>query len=151
MLHRQFKIPAAAFWCAIAAVFCAVPGHGGANLLRAHIVGMRSSDGKVHCTLFNSEAFPDDDSKAVKDLVVPIKDQSAECDFEGLAPGEYAIVIFHDENGNGDFDKNFLGIPKEGYAFSNNVKPKISKPTFGQSKFDYKGGEQTVTIEMIYW
>ncbi len=151
MLHRQFEIFAAALLCATGALFGAVSAHGAGNVLRAHIIGLRSSNGKVHCTLFNSDAVPDDDSKAVKDLIVPIKDHSAECDFDGLAPGEYAIVTFHDENDNGEFDKNFLGIPKEGFAFSDNVRPKLSKPSFDQCKFDYKGGEQTVTIEMIYW
>lgn len=150
MFDRQLKILAAAL-CAIAAMLWPMPGQSAADVLRAQIVGLRSSNGKVHCTLFNSDAFPDDDSKAVKDLIVPIKGSSAECDFDGLAPGEYAIVTFHDENNNGEFDKNFLGIPKEGFAFSNNVRPKLSKPTWDQGKFDYKGGEQTVTIEMIYW
>lgn len=151
MLYRHCKIPAAVMVCAIAAALYAAPGASAANVLRAQITGLRSSNGKIHCTLFNSDAFPDDDSKALKDIVVPINDKSAECDFEGIPPGQYAIVTFHDENGNGKFDENFLGIPKEGFAFSNNVRPRLSKPNFGQCKFDYKDGDQTVTIKMIYW
>ncbi len=41
--------------------------------------------------------------------------------FENLAPGEYGISVVHDENENGDLDKNFVGIPKEGFAFGNNA------------------------------
>ena len=55
-----------------------------------------------------------------------IKDASATIDFDGLAPGKYAMVCYHDENGNGKFDENALGMPKEGYCFSNNIKPRFS-------------------------
>jgi len=39
-----------------------------------------------------------------------------------LDPGKYAIILFHDENGNGKLDKNALGVPTEPYGFSNNVQ-----------------------------
>ena len=49
--------------------------------------------------------------------------------------GEYAISLFVDSNGNKKIDKNFLGIPKEQYGFSNNVMGRMSAPTFDQAKF----------------
>jgi len=49
--------------------------------------------------------------------------------------GEYAIALYHDENNNGKCDRNFFGIPKEGFAFSNNVKPFLSAPSFKSCKF----------------
>ena len=53
--------------------------------------------------------------------------------------GEYAVTLFVDFNGNKKLDKNFLGIPKEQYGFSNNVMGKMSPPTFDQAKFVIKG------------
>ena len=54
----------------------------------------------------------------------------------GMIPhGEYAISLFVDSNGNKKIDKNFLGIPKEQYGFSNNVMGRMSAPTFDQAKF----------------
>ena len=47
---------------------------------------------------------------------------SAICQFNDIPPGTYAIAVFHDENANGKLDKNFLGIPCEGYGASNNVR-----------------------------
>ena len=41
--------------------------------------------------------------------------------FENLKPGKYAVSVLHDANKNKDLDKNKLGIPKEGFGFSNNV------------------------------
>ena len=52
-----------------------------------------------------------------------------------LHHGEYAITLFVDFNGNKEMDKNFLGIPKEPYGFSNNVIGKMSAPPFDQAKF----------------
>ena len=126
-------------------------GNGAEDVLRVHIVGLRNSNGKVHCTLFNSpQAFPEDDSKALKDTEAPIKDGSAWCNFQAIPAGKYAIVSYHDENDNGKFDENVIGMPEEGYAFSNNVKPTFSAPSFDECAFDYKGGQQWLTITMMY-
>src|SRR5690625_2249513 len=43
---------------------------------------------------------------------------------KGLPPGDYALLIYHDENRNGELDQNFVGIPREPIALSNNYLPK---------------------------
>jgi uncharacterized protein (DUF2141 family) len=122
-----------------------------AGVLHVRVANLRNSTGQVICTLFNSPAaFPSDSSKAVGQIAAPIKDDAAVCSFGGLAPGKYALVVFHDENGNGKFDRNWLGLPKEGYAFSNNVRPVFSPPSFKAAAFDYAGGDQWLTITMRY-
>jgi uncharacterized protein (DUF2141 family) len=124
---------------------------GGTDVLHVHVVGLRSSNGKVGCTLYNSpETFPGDASKAFRDVDASISDRRATCNFSNIPPGVYALVVIHDENGNGKFDRNFLGIPKEGYAFSNNVRPRFAPPSFKAASFAYKGGEQSLTITMRY-
>ena len=123
----------------------------GASVLHVDVVNLRNSTGQVICTLFNSPmAFPTDSTKALRQIAVPIKDNAAVCSFSGLAPGKYALVAFHDENSNGKFDRNWLGLPKEGYAFSNNVRPVFSPPSFKAAAFDYGGGDQWLTLVMRY-
>ncbi len=56
-----------------------------------------------------------------------------------IPDGEYAIAFFIDANGNKKLDKNFLGIPKEQYGFSNNAMGTLSAPTFKQAKFMVAG------------
>ena len=56
-----------------------------------------------------------------------------------LPNGEYAISLFVDFNGNKKIDKNFFGIPREQYGFSNNVMGRMSAPTFDQAKFMVTG------------
>jgi uncharacterized protein (DUF2141 family) len=119
--------------------------------LRVRVAGLRDSKGQVICTLYDSpEAFPSDSNRAVGHATVAIRDRSAECDFAGIAPGKYALVAFHDENGNGEFDRNWFGMPKEGYTFSNNVRPVFAPPSFKAAAFDYTGGELWLTVAMHY-
>lgn len=51
-----------------------------------------------------------------------------------VEPGEYAALVYHDVNVNRVFDKNFLGVPKEPYAFSRGFK-KLRRPEFEECKF----------------
>ena len=52
-----------------------------------------------------------------------------------IPDGNYAIAFFIDVNGNKKLDKNFLGIPKEQFGFSNNAMGKLSAPSFEQAMF----------------
>jgi uncharacterized protein (DUF2141 family) len=68
--------------------------------------------------------------------------------FENLPAGEYAISILHDANQNGKMDTNWIGIPKEGYGFSNDVIGTLGPPSFDKAKFTLS--EKTVIITMKY-
>jgi outer membrane protein len=57
-----------------------------------------------------------------------------------IAAGAYAVMLHFDENGNGVFDKNFIGIPTEPIAFSNNYEPK-GPPTWNLARFSIAEGE----------
>ncbi len=55
--------------------------------------------------------------------------------FEGLQPGTYAVRLMHDENDNGKLDRNLVGMPTEGYGFSNN--PRVMRAaTFEEASFE---------------
>ena len=57
--------------------------------------------------------------------------------FENLPDGEYAIKMYQDENDNNKMDFNMMGIPKEGYGFSNNVGM-FGAPEYTEAKFSVK-------------
>lgn len=122
------------------------------EVLHVQIDGFRSDQGSARCSLFNDpQAFPRNGKKALKLAQQPvIKNGYAVVDFTGLAPGKFAAVCYHDENNNGKFDMSALGLPEEGYAFSNNIKPTFSAPGFDECAFDYKGGEQSISTTLIY-
>lgn len=70
-------------------------------------------------------------------------------EFKNLDQGKYAICLFHDENNNKVCDKNFLGIPTEAYAFSNNIRPRFSVPTFEECS-TYLDKNKTISIKIVY-
>jgi uncharacterized protein (DUF2141 family) len=69
--------------------------------------------------------------------------------FKDLEPGKYAVVVYHDVNQNKICDKNFFGVPTEGYAFSNNVRPNLSVPSFEDCSFKFQQ-DRNVSIKMVY-
>lgn len=68
--------------------------------------------------------------------------------FEGLEEGIYAVSIFQDENDNGKLDTNFIGIPSEPYAFSNDAKGMFGPPDFKDCQFELKKGEREIVITL---
>jgi uncharacterized protein (DUF2141 family) len=121
------------------------------NLLSVQVVGLRNDHGQVCCTLFPpSSLFPAGHDPAQRTAWAPITDRMATCEFHGLAPGVYAVVVFHDENSDGIFNRNWLGMPKEGYGFSNDAPARWRAPKFDEASFPYAGGEATIRISIRY-
>ena len=119
--------------------------------IKVDVVGLRSADGDVKCALFSgAEGFPADSSKATETTSGPIHDGTAECDFDRLPVGEYGISVYHDENSNGQLDRNFVGIPKEGVGASNDAAGTFGPPPFDHARFTYSGGIKVVTIHIRY-
>jgi uncharacterized protein (DUF2141 family) len=117
--------------------------------LTARVTGLRSDRGQIGCMLFASaDGFPREPSKAVERVFVPIAGGAGTCRF-AARPGSYAIIAMHDENGNGTMDRNFLGIPKEGFGASRGAHGAFG-PKFADARFDYAGGAQTVAITIRY-
>ena len=83
-----------------------------------------------------------------KNVILQVQDSILEYTFKDLPKGEYAIAVFHDKNSDGKCNRNLLGIPKEGYGFSNNIKPKLSVPSFKKTKFSLENSK-TITINLI--
>ncbi|HEV8515302.1 MAG TPA: DUF2141 domain-containing protein [Cyclobacteriaceae bacterium] len=70
--------------------------------------------------------------------------------FENIPVGKYAISVFQDSNLNGELDKNMIGIPKEGFGFSNDAMGMFGPPNFEKASFDWKG-EQVVSLTLKYY
>ena len=79
-----------------------------------------------------------------------IEHEQAVCTFAGIAPGDYAVSAYHDENANGKLDRNLVGMPKEGIGASNDASGTMGSPKFKDARFTYKGGQQTLTIHLKY-
>lgn len=111
---------------------------------------LRSNAGIVHIALYNApEKFPDSDGM-ISEINVPAEKPSIQWTFKNLKSGQYAIATYHDENGNDEFDQGFLGIPLEGYAFSNNATVFFGPPDFTEAAFTVSEINNQQTIIMDY-
>ncbi len=87
--------------------------------------------------------------KAVFKQKVKINNQAfANLVFTNIPFGDYAISLYFDENENGKLDKNFLGIPKESYGFSNNIYHATKATSFEEAKFNLKQNNQIIAIKL---
>tara|TARA_B100000989_G_scaffold247525_2_gene194852 strand:- start:1901 stop:2326 length:426 start_codon:yes stop_codon:yes gene_type:complete len=111
----------------------------GKKVLTSEIIffvkNITDNSGFIHVALYNDPMmFPKGDGK-----LLGFKKKTSNVLKEGilikdLEMGRYAIAIFHDENNNDKFD-TFLGIPKEKFGFSNNVKVFLGPPKFSEASF----------------
>ena len=121
------------------------------STLSVRVDGVRNDRGVVLVSLYDrAEGFPRDRGAVLLTQRVAASEGSVYADFGELLWGEYAIAVLHEENDSGDMDSNFIGLPKEGYGFSNNVKPKLKAPSFDDTKFRVDAGETEIVLEMRY-
>jgi len=102
----------------------------------ANITNIRSDKGVCRACLFNNAlSFTGLGGEPYECVIVPVKERTAQVVFDNVAVGNYALFVFHDVNNNNKIDKNFLGIPIEGYGASNNKLPFAAAPKFRENEF----------------
>ena len=100
--------------------------------------------GKLFVALYNTEeSFLKETSTGT---IVEVVNGRATAIFENLKYGTYAVSSFYDKNDNGKLDTNFLGIPKEPTAMSNNAKGKLGPPKFKDAKFNISSTKNSIKI-----
>ncbi len=106
-----------------------------------------AAGGDVGCALFaGPKGFPLDASSAT--AIWQPAQSAMTCRFEGLAPGVYAVAVSHDLNSNRKTDRNFVGMPKEAWGVSNNVRPSMRAPRFEEAAVRIAGGPVEIGIEV---
>jgi uncharacterized protein (DUF2141 family) len=125
-------------------------GQGQASVI-VTFTGFRNDDGMLLAEIYNrSDGFPQHSERALAKASSPIHGGHAHIAFDNLRPGEYAVVAFHDENGNYELDKNWMGIPTEGIAVSNDAPHLMGPPKFEDARFPVPEGGRTLTLQMQY-
>ncbi len=108
------------------------------NVLGAH------DNGEIGCGLFDMpNGFP---STPTLKVLVPAS-KSTTCLFENITPGNYAVSVMNDLNGNGELDKNILGVPKEPWGVSNNIRPALRAPDFKEALISLEE-DTTITVRI---
>jgi uncharacterized protein (DUF2141 family) len=107
------------------------------------ITELKNDKGVIMLQLF------DENEKVIGQEKGEIKDNKCIITFRDLKPGKYAVRYFHDEDLSGVMETNMLGIPKEGYGFSNNAAGPFGPKPFKEWLFDLEKNK-SITIETRY-
>ena len=112
---------------------------------------LRSNEGEVAVTVYPSDPkrFLAPRGKLLRVRVKADAPMTQAC-FYLPRPDAYAVTVYHDANANRDFDRNAVGLPVEGFAFSNDAPSKVGVPTFQDARFMAKPGDTVLRVRMRY-
>ena len=113
-----------------------------AQELKVVVKNVKNEDGMVRLALYNSEDHHM--KKEFKAIEVKSKNGETVAIFMNVDPGIYTISVIHDANDNKELDSNFIGIPKEGFGFSNDAMGSFGPPDFKMASFEHKVGKEVV-------
>ena len=102
--------------------------------LAIDVSGIPKAVGNIRASLFTRDNWLNDGLQ-IATVVVPATGANMTLNFPDLPPGTYAIALIHDADGDGDMTYSLLGLPSEGFGFSNNVVPVLSAPSFDSAAF----------------
>ncbi len=100
--------------------------------------------------LFDDEKTFLKEEGRIQEIRVKSKNLEATANFTNLETGTYAVAIYHDENDNGEMDTNMLGIPTEGYGFSNEAQGFMGPPKFKDAAFTLEAPKRKITVKVQY-
>ena len=101
-------------------------------ILTIEISSLENNNGEVLLEL------SDEQEKKIGGYEVSIVENKCIIIIENLKPGKYAFKYFHDEDKNKELNTNWIGIPNEGYGFSNNAEGTFGPPSFDEMVFEIK-------------
>jgi uncharacterized protein (DUF2141 family) len=129
-------------------IFILIPVLGIAqNELTVDVDGVKSSSGNINIAVYNkAEGFLKFESVFLSDSAHAIAGQTR-VKIANLPNGEYALAVFHDQNGNNILDTNWLGIPKEPIGFSNARMKTFGPPSFKECSFRLSS-DQAIRISL---
>ena len=108
--------------------------------LEMEINNLQSNNGPLYIRILDENENP---------VIVgtsPVINYSARISFDSISPGKYAIQFFHDENENQKMDFSLIGIPKEKFGSSNNVKPILGPPKFEKMLFNLTDNKKVIMV-----
>src|SRR6478736_7035639 len=117
------------------------------SAIEVTITNIKEVKGSMRVALgSNPEKFPD---TPLKGQVIKITDKTMKVVFENVPAGTYAVSVIHDENENEKLDTGFMGIPKEGFGFSNDAMGTFGPPKFKEASF-IAPATKSVSITLKY-
>jgi uncharacterized protein (DUF2141 family) len=134
---------------ALAAETCAGTAGPGLTRLAVEVHGARPIRGEVAVTVYpnNRKRFLAPGGKLARQRV---RTEAVSTACFWLPPGQYAVAVYHDANGNDDFDRTLVGMPAEGFGFSNDAPTRVGLPPLDAVRFRLDAGDPPLRIQLRY-
>ena len=126
---RPVPIPTLALTLALAAAPAAAAD------LEVAVTGVKDAAGRVRLALYDDPKTFRKEELSLRRADLPAQAGTVSFRLEGLAPGRYAVIAYHDADGNGEMNRLMGMIPTEGYGLSTNPKV-LGKPEFADAAFE---------------
>lgn len=110
-----------------------------AETLTVTIAGIETDEGRIMAQLMRGERQFSGAQRSAALLDLAAQVGAVTIRFESLPPGEYGIRAMHDRNGNGELERNLVGVPTEPWAFSNDASGSFGPPGWAAAKFVLEG------------
>lgn len=122
---------------------------GYSQKLTVVVSNIRSDKGYIRVALYNSgKSFM---IKPFRTAEVRAREGHVMVVFQDIPQGDYAASVLHDLNGNKQMDENLLGIPKEGFGFSNDAMGPFGPPGYRECIFPVKSNSVTTGVKLKHY
>lgn len=117
--------------------------------LQIRVLKVRARTGKIVAAVYDdADAFPHAE-RAVASVTAPAMGSPTVLEVPALPPGTYAVVVYHDVDGDGSLDTSFIGYPTEPFGFSNDAPLKMfGPPDFATCSFEVKAPGVAIQLSL---
>lgn len=111
----------------LGALFSCLPFVASAATVEVHVTGVAAGKGSVKVAVCDQARFL---KQCLYSGSAPAHEGDNTIAVRDVPAGNWAVLAFQDVNGNGELDRNFIGIPSENYGFSRDARGKFGPPSF---------------------
>lgn len=145
----SYKVLLSLILCIVLLSFSHI-GKSQENSINITVKNIKEPKGNLLVSLYYNVTDFLKEGKEFRKQKVKVTDTIVHCSFKHLPKGSYGVAIYQDVNDDGKCNKNFLGIPKEGFGFSKNHRPILLPPSFNDVKLELDK-DQSIIINLIYF
>ena len=126
-------------------------GNPGPVRLNITVEGVRAAEGLIAVTV-----YADDSSRFLARRGslyvgrVPARSPTTQLCIYLPSTGIFAFGVYHDQDGDRSFDRTGIGLPAEGFGFSNNPRLFLSIPSFRSVRLSVPRNNMSTTIRLRY-
>jgi uncharacterized protein (DUF2141 family) len=125
----------------------AVSAGASAATVQVNIVNVRSDKGVLQVAVCDEATYRKDCRLTA---TMPAKAGAMTVDVADVPSGTWAVLAYHDENSNKKLDTNFVGMPTEGYGFSNGAASRFGPPSFKEAAITVGEGNVPASVTLKY-